>query len=567
MQTNWTRLKANWFAGMWHLIKPYWTGEEKLRAFGLLCLIIALSFIEVYMAVRLNSWNGALFNAIERYQKAVYVKLLFQGLFIMSLYILAMLLGVYLNSVLEIKWRKWQTNYYLSAWFSSKAYYKSRFISGLSDNPDQRISEDIHQFVQATLSLFMTVFKAATRLVSFVVILWQLSGNFKFNLFNHHFYIPGYMVWIAIIYSLIGTYVVFKIGRPLIKLTFEQQKYEADFRYNLVRTREYAENVAAYGGEEIESRIVNKDFQSIVKNFMQTINRRLKINMFDLAYSQLSEIVPTLISAFKFFAHEINLGTMMRISSAFGSVQFSIGCFVFSYPEIANWRAVVERLIGFEYMIYTTKQLPELGSQVKNTQEGIDVENLNLYLPTGQNLIGGLSVSLAKGERLLIQGRPGAGKSTLLKAINGLWPYLDGKIYKRDNLKSLLISQKPYLPKTILKEAICYPKSSGLPSDNQVTEILDLCKIGYLADKLYETADWGSQLSLGEQQQIAFCRIIINHPDIVYLDEASSALDEQSELRLYNLIIEKFPEMIIVSTGHRSSLIPLHTRILDLSIN
>ena len=334
--SNWFESKVKWFSDAWHLAKPFWISPEKYKALFFLIIVIVFNLLQVYASVWLNKWNATFYNAIQNYDKTAFLKAVFQGMYIMSLYVLTMLIGFYVASMLEIKWRKWLTNFYLNDWFESKAYYKYRFTNTPLDNPDQRISEDIRDFIHLTLSLFMGIFQSIISLASFVIILWGLSGALKFNVLNHHFYIPGYMVWIAILYAFLATYILFKIGRPLIKLTYQQQRYEADFRYNLVRTREYAEQIAFYNGYEIEKKIITKDFDSIVRNFMQTLNRNLKINMFNFSYIQISNIIPTIISAGRYFSREITLGNMMQITSAFGHVQFSISYFISAYSTIAT---------------------------------------------------------------------------------------------------------------------------------------------------------------------------------------------------------------------------------------
>ena len=552
-----------WIQDAWYLTKPFWSSSEKYKALAWLSLIIILSLLEVYMSVRLNKWNATFYDAIQNYDKPAFLRALFQGIYIILSYVLTMLIGYYFKSLLEIKWRKWLTHFYLDNWFTTKAYYKVRFTKTGLENPDQRISEDIKEFINLTLSLSLGLFKSMISLGSFVIILWGLSGNFKFNLFNYHFYIPGYMVWMAILYALLGTYITFKIGRPLIKLTYEQQMYEADFRYNLVRVREYAEHIVSYKGDTAEKKIITKDFDNIVDNFMQSLRRNLKINIFNFVYMQASNIVPTIISAGRYFAKEITLGNMMQITSAFGQVQFSISYFVFEYSTVANWRAVMDRLLGFRDMIQDADNLPELIILAHN-KNYLEITNLRITLPDGHQLIKGFSQVFNNGDRVLINGTSGKGKTTLLKAINGLWPYVSGEIYQLPNLTTLFIAQKPYIPRSNLKEAICYPKITNLPSDDEVKQTLIQCGLPHLVDKLYDICNWSNQLSLGEQQKIAFGRILINKPNIIYLDEITSALDEKTENELYNKIINTLASSLIISIGHRSSLINLHNKVINI---
>lgn len=548
---------------IWFLIKPYWISKQKYTGFLLLGLILGCCIIQVYMSVWLNEWNGTFYNTIQNYDKVGFFHTLIKGFIIMSSYVFVMILSYYVTSVLEIKWRKWLTTYYLEEWFSSRAYYTSRFGKTNQDNPDQRISEDIHQFVQLMLRMSIDFFRSTLTLGSFVVILWGFSGNFKFNMFGSQFHIPGYMVWIAIIYAVIGTYITFKIGNPLIRINYQQQKYEADFRYNLVRVREYAEQIASYKGDVAEQKIVTQDFDNIVDNFMQSVKRNLKVNIFSYAYGQLSDVVPTIVSASRYFAKEITLGNMMQINSAFGRVQFSIAYFIYIYSDIANLKAIMDRMIGFNSMINAARSLPQVNYNGDH-ESYLVIKDLTVSLPNAKELISGFCLTINKGDRVLISGDSGQGKSTLLRTINGLWHYANGFISERNGLSSLFISQKPYLPKLNLKEAICYPKIHNLPSDESVKDIMDKCGMSELYNLLYEMHDWASYLSLGEQQKLSFCRVIINSPDIIYLDEITSSLDEKSESQLYQVLFEILPNSAIISIGHRSSLINIHDRIITL---
>lgn len=557
-------MKFNFIRDAWQLAKPYWTSTEKSKAILLLILMLAFSLTEVYLAVRFNQWTVGFYDAIQRFDKAHFWQALLLFLILAFFYILVFVINTYVSSLLDINWRKWLTNYYINVWLDSKTYYKSRFITKYSDNPDQRISEDIRQYVQLTHGLFLGLFKSLITLSSFVIILWGLSGSFSFILLQHKFSIPGYMVWLAILYAFAGTYLMFKIGKPLTKLNYQQQQYEADFRYNLVRIREYAEPIVSYQGDEIEKKIATKDFANIVTNFMQTLQCNIKIGLFESFYHQISNIVPILVASGRYFAKAITFGNLMQISSAFVSVQGAISYFIASYTTIADLRAVMNRLLEFQQTIADVDSLPN-SPIIAHHDNHLTIKNLQLNLPNEQILVNHLSITLHAGERLLIQGPAGAGKSTLLKALNNLWPYVSGEIHKNPRTTTLFVTQKPYLPRTNLKEAICYPKHVNLPSDIDMIQILTQCGLDNLTGQLYEIKNWHNYLSLGEQQKIAFARIIINQPDILFLDECSSALDEAAEHDLYNMIINLLPRAIIISVGHRMTLLALHTRTINIA--
>lgn len=478
------------------------------------------------------------------------------------LYVTFILVGYYFSSILEIKWRRWLSIFYLNSWFKDKTYYKFKLFNFYSDNPDQKISEDIRDFIVLTYNLFIGIFKAILNLSSFMVLLWHLSGNYQLYFLSNHICIPGYMVWVAILYSLIGTYIIFKLGEKLVALNYEKEMYEANFRYNLVRAREYTDHIAAYNGEELEKETLTKNLENVVDNFMQRLKRNLKINAFSFVYMQITNIIPIIISIGRYFSKEITLGGMMQITSAFGQVQGAISYFIFAYPTIANWRAVSNRLLNLNQSIENTKSLSRSSAYpTESSKKYLELEKLHIMKPNGDMLIRNFSMSLYSGDRVLIQGITGCGKTTLLKTMNGLWPYYSGKIYKNPSLSSLFIFQKPYFSNTNLKKNICYPKLKNLPGDDEIIQLLKECKLMHLSDKLHETFDWSNYLSLGEQQKIAFCRVIINQPDLIYLDEITAALDEDSEKYLYAKIISFLPKSVIISVGRPAILMNFHNKV------
>ena len=400
-------------------------------------------------------------------------------------------------------------------------------------------------------------------LASFVFILWKLSGNFSFTIATYHFTIHGYMVWLALIYSAIATYIIFKIGRPLIRLDYQQQAYEANFRYSLVRVREYSENIALYGGETKEQNNLMHKYASVFNNFVAIIYRQMKISIFNVAYGQIAVILPTLLVAGRYFAKIIKFGDVMQIADAFGRVQGALSYFIDAYVSLSGWRATMDRLLGFERAIEQATNLTSI--EIKPGDTTLKLHNVTLNLPSGDLLAEGISFTLNAGDRILIKGRSGCGKTTLLRAISGLWHFATGDIYQKPHITSLFISQKPYLPIDNLTHTICYPKVQHLPDDGELMKILKLCGLMHLSGKLHEINDWVNILSIGEQQRVAFARILINKPDIVYLDEATSALDEETEAELYELLVKDLPQMVIVSVAHRSSVARWHTQELNFN--
>lgn len=562
-QTTLNRKPILWIKDCLSLAKPFWTSPEKYKAFALITLVIILNLAQVSMTVIINKWYNGFYDAIQSFDKTTFNKLIIRFCFLAFTAITFSVLAYYFRKLLEIKWRNWLTNYYIDKWFSYKAFYKTKFLNQISDNPDQRISDDINSFIVLTLDLSLGLLNSVVTLFSFVVILWNLSGNLNFNIGNHHITIYGYMLWAAVIYSIFGTYITFKIGKPLIRLNYQQQAYEAGFRYNLVRVREYSESIAFFDGEPTEHNHLMHKFRLVLNNFVSIIYRQMKIDIFGVGYAQVAIIFPYIVAAPRYFAKIIKLGDMMQISSAFGRVQGALSYFIEAYSSLSGWRATMDRLLGFQKAVAQSQQLSGI-----TIQEGIntlELNKINLLLPNGKILAKNISLVLNTSDRLLIKGNSGCGKTTLLRTIAQLWPFVDGTIKQKLQIKSLFLSQKPYLPIDNLAFAISYPKTKNLPDKLQINTILTKCKLGHLIDSASTVEDWGNILSLGEQQRIAFCRILINKPDIVYLDESTSALDEETENELYNLLLSELPNTVIVSIAHRSNVAKWHNQILDFN--
>lgn len=562
-KTTYNRKPIQWLKDAWHLAKPYWVSEERYKAYALISAVIILNLAYVYITVLANSWYNSFYDALQRYDKALFVPLVIKFAWIAFFNVLFQLVSFYIRKYLEIGWRRWLTDKYIKSWLSNQSYYKTRFTKPI-DNPDQRISEDINSFIGLTLDLSLGLITSLVSLFSFVTILWQLSGVFNFHLFGHGWGIHGYLVWLAVLYAGVGTYITFKIGRPLIKLNFQQQAYEADFRFGLLRVREYSEDIAFYQGEQQEKTGLTRKFHNVVDNFMRVVKRTLKINGFNFVYGQTSVLFPLLICVPRYLSKAITLGALMQITSAFGRVQDALSYFLDAYTSLAGWRAVMDRLFGFQESVANAANLSGIEKEFGTNY--IAVNNLSLSLPkTNQVLVSGINFTLNSGDRLLIKGKSGCGKTTLLRSLAGLWPFAAGSISQNPEKIELFIAQKPYIPNISLRHAVCYPLIHNLPEDEVIKATLRECGIAYLAKRLDETADWGKILSLGEQQRVAFCRIMLNSPDIIYLDEATSALDEEMEQHLYQLLIEKLPLSVIVSVGHRSTLRQWHNQELNFN--
>lgn len=543
---------------VWQLMKPYWQSEDKKRALGLLVLIITLNLAGVFLLVKLNYWNNDFYNALQNRDFDAFTSLIGDFTLLAFCYILSAVYALYLRQMLEIKWRRWLTDRYLTRWLTGRLYYRLQ-LTGKTDNPDQRIAEDLKLFVQYTLALSIGFLKAVVTLVSFIFILWQLSGTFTVPVLE--ITIPGYMVFIAIAYAAVGTYLTQRIGRPLIRQNFDQQRYEADFRYSLIRLRENCESIAFYRGEAPEGEIFKKRFANVVDNFWQIMKRQKKLTWFTSGYAQLAVIFPIIIAAPRYFGGQMQLGGLLQTVNAFGKVQDALSFFIDNYTVFAEWRAVISRLEGF------AQHMNEIESahDAKCITEGacVEADKLTVALPDGTVLAADLSLTVKAGESLLITGRSGAGKSTLLRTLAGIWPYGTGKV-TRPTESVLFLPQKPYLPLGTLRQALIYPQTKSPLSDAQLQDILSQCRLEELRSRLDEFADWTQILSLGEQERIAFARVLVARPAWLFLDEATAALDEQTERHLYTLVRESLPKTAIISVGHRSTLTAFHEQNLSL---
>ena len=551
----------------WRLMKSYWKSKEKWRARGLLAGVIALSLGQVYMLVMLNQWNNVFYNALQERDFEVFWPLIGQFSLIAFGYIIMAVYAIYVKQILEIKWRTWMTSRYLDEWMHSQTYYRLQVLGGDGvDNPDQRISDDIGMFVNLTLSLFIGLLKQVSTLVAFVVILWQLSGALDIPVGDTVLSVPGYMVFVTLIYSVVGTWLAHKVGRSLIGLNYDQQRYEADFRFSMVRVRENSESIAFYGGEGPEMQNFQERFGMVIRNFWALMKRTKLLNFYVNGYAQLAVIVPILMSAPKYFSGDMQLGGFIQTLSAFGRVQDALSYFVEAYDTIAQYVAVIRRLGGFTgHMEAAENMQASFGFDSSDDINGLVLQDVQVELPDGRRLFEGLSLAVPAGKYLLVSGNSGCGKSTLLRALAGIWPYGCGNVSLPSGWRSMFLPQRPYLPLGSLRRAIYYPQPVPENESADLRELLERFGIGRLADRLDEVDDWSRILSLGEQQRLAFIRILLFRPDIVFLDESTSAMDEQREAEAYDILKELLPEMAVISVGHRSTLFKKHDKRLQLT--
>lgn len=559
-------LKTGFLGDAARLAWPYWKSEEKWVGWSLLSAVVVLNLVAVWLNVRLNIWNRDFYDALQEYDWA---RCWWQfGVFCMiaTAWVIVAVYNLYLRQILHIRWRRWMTQRFLRNWLNAQAYYRIQLDQSVTDNPDQRISDDLDRFTSLTLSLSLGLLDSLVTLFSFLFILWELSGVLSIPLWGGGtFQLHGYLVIVAFVYAAVGSWLTHWIGSPLARLIFDQQRYEADFRFSMVRLRENAESVAFYRGEEREYGVFDRRFGRVVANWWDIIRRRKRLTWFTASYGQIAVFVPMLAAMPRFFAKQIQLGGVMQIISAFGSVQDSLSYIVSSYTEIAEYRSVVDRLSGFGGRLdnIAAEQEQPQPIAIERSGAGVEVSGLCLNLPDGQGLHDGIALSARAGQPVLITGPTGAGKSTLLRAIAGLWPFGRGNVRVGDG-SMLFLPQRPYLPLGPLADAMVYPGQATAERRGELEDALRAVGLAYLIDHLDERSNWAQRLSIGEQQRIGFARVLLTRPEIVFLDEATSALDEAGEAALYRMLREADWRPTIVSVGHHGTLRRFHETIVDL---
>ncbi|WP_160288192.1 ABC transporter ATP-binding protein/permease [Pseudomonas knackmussii] len=550
-------VRGHFFSQVWKLTAPYWRSEEKGAAWLLLIVVIALSLVGVAVSVWLNSWYRDFYNALQNKDLDAFIRLVLYFCGIASAAILIAVYRLYLTQMLTIKWRRWLTEKHFSTWLGDKNYYRLE-QRGFTDNPDQRLSEDLNNFTDTTLTLGLGLIRNLVSLVSFSVILWGVSGSIE--LFGVS--IPGYMFWAALLYALVGSWLTHLIARRLIQLNNQQQRYEADLRFGLVRIRENAESIALYNGEQSENERLMSRFRNVWGNFWELMKVQKRLTFFSSGYAQIAIIFPLVVAAPRYFAGKIQLGELMQINSAFGNVQDGLSWFIDAYASLANWRATCDRLLSFRNAMAEIAHESE-NIEVHSAGERLQLKHLSLRLGDGTVLLEPTNLTLEAGEHVLISGASGAGKSTLLRAMSGLWRYGNGQVVMPAE-RSLFVPQKPYLPIGSLNAALCYPEEAGQHSPERLREVLRLCRLEQLCGRLDEAQHWQRLLSPGEQQRLAIARALLFAPRWLFLDEATSALDENDETALYQVLREQLPGVTLVSIGHRADLKRFHPRQLRL---
>ena len=562
---------ASTLATIWQLSVPYFRAEDRWPGRILLGAVIAIELSIVAITVILNEWYNRFYNTLQDRNWSGFVSAILFFCVIAAVYTVLTVYQNYLNQWLQIRWRRWMTQTYLRQWLNTANHYRMQLLGDAADNPDQRIAEDIRMFIDSgaatgILPIGLGLLNSVVTLCSFVIILWHLSEAAPLALFG--LTIPGYLVWAAVLYAIVGTILTHLIGWPLIPLNFLQQRFEADFRFNLVRSRENSEQIASLRGEAAERERHLSRFGLVVANWIAIMQRQKRLAFFTQSYSQASVIFPYVMVSPAYFSGAMQLGGLMQTASAFNSVQNALSYFVTAYRSIAEYQAVVKRLSGFEDAIEAGRAAaltsPAIEVVPRDGSTAIAIDHLAIRLPNGAPLVNAEHVAFTSGERVLVTGPSGAGKSTLFRAIAGIWPFGSGRVSVPADAKIMLVPQRPYFPVETLSSAITYPAKAGTFNDARLAEVLAAVGLPQLIERLSEEAHWNRMLSLGEQQRLAIARALLYAPDYLFLDEATASLDEPAEAMLYRLLQDRLKGATIVSIGHRSTLRAFHRRRIDL---
>ena len=547
----------------WRLVNPYFRSEDGRWAIPLLIGAIALTFSGVGLEVLFNEWNRRFYDALQNKDEATFWREILTFSWLATLFIVVGIARAIVSPYLRLRWRRWLTKRYLAHWLDGRGYYRIELQRSV-DNVDQRIAEDLNQLGLYTMTLFLGVLSAVGILVSFFVILWELSGPLSLAPIGLDFTIPGYMAWACLLYAVVGTTLANLVGRRLIPLNFQKQRYEANFRFALVRVRENAEGIALYNGEKREADSLNARFMDVFNNGWRVMFTQAQLAFYQTGYAQIAIIFPFVVTAPRYFAGAITLGIMMQTASAFGQVQSALSFFVDNYTTLAELRAVMDRLKGLQAAT-DAKQVSAIEVSPQAGASDVGVEGLTLALPNGQTLLADTTIALPKGRSTLISGQSGSGKSTLFRALAGIWPFGRGQVHVPAGARVLFLPQKPYIPIGTLRDAVKYPDEHSTASDSEIVAALEAARLGHLASRLDEETHWSNILSGGEQQRLAIARALVFKPDWLFLDEATASLDEDSETAVYRALKERLPGTTLVSIGHRPALRQWHERRLELT--
>ena len=539
---------TRWGRQFWLLAKGYLTPTRTLQPIIYFVIIVFFNLLSVRLDILFSEWYKAMYNALQKMEESIFWIQMIVFCVLATVHMANVLLTYYLTQRFTIQWRTWLNEQMVEKWTNNQAYYKTQYVYNQLDNPDQRIQQDVQSYVSSSISFATGVISAVVSIVAFTIILWGLAGPMTIAGIT----ISHAMVYFVFMYVLVTSVFAFKIGRPLINLNFANERLTANYRYSLIRIKEYAESIAFFRGEKMEKSVLFQQFDRIIQNVWQMVFRTLKLSGFNFVVSQVSVIFPFIIQASRYFSKQIELGDLIQTAQAFGKVQSALSFFRNSYDDFAGYRAVLDRLTGFHTAIEQANQAANI--VIQPTENAVEFENLTVNKPTGEALIKNLNLHLPQGSSLLIKGPSGSGKTTLLRTIAGLWAYSEGTVHCPQH-DVLFLSQKPYLPQGRLIDALFYPQVAPEDVDlAKAAQIMQQVQLGHLAEKLTQENDWTRVLSLGEQQRLSFARVLMHKPLAAFLDEATASMDEGLEDAMYRLLREELPQTTIISVGHRSTL-------------
>jgi putative ATP-binding cassette transporter len=572
-------------SAIWQLTTPYFRSKDKsvIRVGstwqcsvserwiggGLLVAVLALEFGQVGLSVLLNNWNAEFYNALQMKNVSAFWHQLAVFAIIATVFIISSVYQLYLNQWLQIRWRRWMTERFIRSWLDNSTHYRTRLRGTTADNPDQRIAEDTALYVSQTLSLGVGFLSSLTSLASFSIILWGISAEVPLTIAGFRIGAHGYLVWIAAAFAIVASFSAHLIGRTLAGLNFNRQRREADLRFALVHLRENSEQVALLNGENAEFDILRHRFSNIVTNWYDIMRRQKFLTFYTTGYNQIAVVLPFLIMAPHYFAGAIMLGVMTQTAGAFGQVQSSMSFFVNSYTDLAEWIAIIDRLSGFSDQMQFAGAGGALDVAIRDadTTSLLTLAGVSLATPDGRKLLEEVDLDLKPGESVLLMAPSGAGKTTLLRTILGYWPHAEGEIRIKPGTRVVALPQQPYFPLGSLRTVLAYPATENPPPPDKISRALTIMGLAHLQSHLDDHCNWSGVLSGGEKQRVALARAILQKPDILFLDEATSALDEASETKVLRLLRAELPGVAIVSIGHRSSLLALHDRVVDVTSN
>ena len=550
------------------LARPFWTGAHGRIQWLMLAVLIGFTLCSITISVWIAAWDKRFYDALAAFDGASMPALIVEYLGYMAMIIGCIVCGDWLQKRLIFRWRTHLTEQFQTNWLEGHKHYRLR-LTGEPDNPDQRIAEDIYLLADKSINLFRSFINNVAKFSAFVAVLWTLSGVQTFNIGGHNITIHGYLVWVALIYSIFSTVIAHLVGRKLKNLNIDRQHREADYRAALLRVRDHAEQIAFYNGGEAETGRLKQRYLRIRDNWRRLTNCEFRQETFWATYVRISIFIPILATLPMYLAKTMTFGDMMQTRTSFARVQDSFGWFTDSYRRLIEWAAVVERLSGFQTALEQVEQEgrnpahPAPAPTLNNHRQGgiLVLQNLTVHTQTGSPLLTDINLEAHAPEWVLLEGRSGIGKSTLLRTLAGLWPYYQGSFALDGSL--LFLPQRPYLPADTLRHTVSYPHTA-CQDDRLIQTTLEQVGLGRLKDNLDEPYEWHGILSGGEQQRLSLARALLHKPQILFLDEATNQLDGESALALMQTLKRALSDTLVIGISHQSEIQALFGRKVNL---